>query len=240
MSHSFSPIERAPAYQKVFEAIQDDILSGRLPEEAALPTEGELAEQFGVHRSTVREGIRLLEQTGLIKRGAAKRMYVVRPEAEETVERARLGLLLHGVSFLEVWETIAMIQPEAIRLAADRLSAEDLAVMRAEAESLADETDTDTIVDLAGSFFAHLATSLDNRVMLVMLQSLNLMIMSSLARVVDHLPNAGRRIGEAQLQMIDACAAGDQDKAARWMARHIDDLKRGYDVAGVDLKSHVS
>jgi GntR family transcriptional regulator, transcriptional repressor for pyruvate dehydrogenase complex len=240
MSHTFATLDRAPAYQKVYEAMQADILSGRLGKGDALPTEGDLAAQFGVHRSTVREGIRQLEQAGLVKRGAAKRMYVLRPQADETAEKARLGLMMHGVSFLEAWEALLAFQPEAMRMATTRLSASDLDALRSAANSLADETNADRTVDIAGAFFQTIAASLDNKVMLVVLQSLNLLVMSSLARVIAQLPNAGRRIGEAQLIIIDACRAGDSDKAARWMRRHIDDLKRGYDVAELDLSSQIN
>ena len=240
MSHQFTPIERAPAYQKVYEAMQADILSGRLAEGEALPTEGALAEQFGVHRSTVREGIRQLEQAGLIKRGSAKRMYVLRPQAGETAERARLGLMMHGVSFLEVWEALSVFQPEVMRMAVARLAKADRLALVGTAQAIATETDTDVIVAAAGAFFEAIATALENRVMLVVLQSLNMLVMSSLARVIEELPNAGQRISEAHLQMLGACDAGDADKAARWMHRHIDDLKRGYDVADVDLNSQIS
>jgi GntR family transcriptional repressor for pyruvate dehydrogenase complex len=240
MSHTFDTLERAPAYQKVYEAMQADILSGRLVEGTALPTESELAAQFGVHRSTVREGIRQLEQAGLVKRGAAKRMYVLRPQAEETAEKARLGLMMHGVTFLEAWEALSAFQPESIRLASTRLTEADLNTMRLAAVSLAEETNTDRIVDIADAFFQTIAASLDNKVMLVVLQSLNLLVMSSLAQIIEQLPNAGRRIGEAQLTIIDACAAGDGDKAARWMHRHVDDLKRGFDVAEVDFSIQIS
>jgi GntR family transcriptional repressor for pyruvate dehydrogenase complex len=240
MTVSFAPIKRAPAYQKVFEAIQDDVLSGRIPENSALPTEGDLAAQFGVHRSTVREGIRQLEQAGLVTRGPAKRMYVQRPQASETAERARMGLMLHGVSFHEVWEALSLIQPEAIRSAADRVQQGDLQALKSEAVALGSEPDADKIVEAAGAFFQTIAASLENRVMLVVLQSLNMLVMSSLARVIDKLPDAGQRIGDAQLAMIDAMIASDGDAAAIWMHRHIDDLKRGYDVAGVDINSQVS
>jgi DNA-binding transcriptional MocR family regulator len=44
-----------------------------------LPSEEKLAEQFGVNRSTVREGIRLSEQTGVLRRDLGKRLVVSRP-----------------------------------------------------------------------------------------------------------------------------------------------------------------
>ena len=54
-----------PAYKAVSAAIERAILGGALPTGSALPTETELAERFGVHRSTVREAIRQVEQEGL-------------------------------------------------------------------------------------------------------------------------------------------------------------------------------
>jgi DNA-binding FadR family transcriptional regulator len=64
----FARLERAPAYKNVSEAILKDIIDGRLTVGNRLPSEQKLAEQFGVHRSTVREGIRLLEETGVLRR----------------------------------------------------------------------------------------------------------------------------------------------------------------------------
>ena len=64
----FARLERAPAYKNVSEAILKDIIDGRLTVGKRLPSEHKLAEQFGVHRSTVREGIRLLEETGVLRR----------------------------------------------------------------------------------------------------------------------------------------------------------------------------
>ncbi|MFZ1831911.1 MAG: winged helix-turn-helix domain-containing protein, partial [Pseudomonadales bacterium] len=65
LAYSFSPLKRPPAYQVVSEKMREAILAGRIQAGDLLPTETELAEQFGVTRSTVREAIRLLEQSGL-------------------------------------------------------------------------------------------------------------------------------------------------------------------------------
>ena len=59
-------LERAPTYRLVYDAIEREIAAGRLKIGDPLPTEMELADQFAVNRSTVREGIRLLEQSGLV------------------------------------------------------------------------------------------------------------------------------------------------------------------------------
>jgi len=70
-ARDFTRIERAPAYKLVYDAIEKQIFAGRLKVGDPLPAETTLAEQFGVNRSTVREGIRLLEQSGLSSDRAA-------------------------------------------------------------------------------------------------------------------------------------------------------------------------
>ena len=67
-SPNFKRIEVAPAYQKVADAIEREIVNGRIKPDDPIGTESELVQQFGVNRSTVREGIRVLEESGLIRR----------------------------------------------------------------------------------------------------------------------------------------------------------------------------
>ena len=78
----FEPVEREPAYTRVSAAIEQKILSRALRDGDVLPAEVDLAQQFRVHRSTVREALRQLESAGLVTRPpGAKRMIVSRPAA---------------------------------------------------------------------------------------------------------------------------------------------------------------
>ncbi|UFQ14298.1 MULTISPECIES: FadR/GntR family transcriptional regulator [Streptomyces] len=63
----FRPVRPVRAYQRVAEQIEERILSGELPPGARLPGERELVQRFGVGRSTVREALRVLQSTGLIR-----------------------------------------------------------------------------------------------------------------------------------------------------------------------------
>lgn len=237
MSHTFKPLKKEPAYVKVYNAVEADILSGSLAEGAPLPTEAELCEQFGVTRATVREGLRLLEQTDLVARGAAKRFYVKRPNAADVAASTSKSLALGGVTFREVWEALLIMYPEAARLAAQKLSKTDIENLRQAHHILTTvkASDTQQIVESAVAFFQYLASGLNNRVLLAMLQSLNMMIGASLNQVIAKTPNARDRILEAQEKIIDALEAKDAEKSAHWISKHIDDLKRGYSVAQVDM-----
>jgi DNA-binding GntR family transcriptional regulator len=57
-----------PRYQKVAEALIDEIGGGTFPLGSMMPTELELCERFKVSRYTVREALRRLEEMGLVAR----------------------------------------------------------------------------------------------------------------------------------------------------------------------------
>src|SRR3546814_4657849 len=78
----FPKLKRVPAYRVVAEALVEEVLQRRLPPGSQLPSETDLAEQFGVNRSTVRESVRLLEEAGLVQRRPQKRLVITRPSTD--------------------------------------------------------------------------------------------------------------------------------------------------------------
>lgn len=241
MDGEFERLAPEPAYLRVCRAIEEKIIAGVLADGSSLPTETEMCEQFGVTRSTVREGIRMLEQTGLVMRGPARRLFVARPGAQKVAEATSRSLSLGGASFREVWEALATIYPPSARLAVRRLGPDRLDALRAINAELAAlrNSDDGAVVRGAVAFFHEIATGLNNPVMLAMLDTLNLMIEASLRRVIEGAPRARERIIEAQRHIIDAIAAGDEALTERWMKRHTDDIARACEVAGVNLETPV-
>lgn len=62
----FQPPRRRRLHQDVAEQLRDAILDGRFAAGAKLPPERELAEEFQVNRTSVREAIKVLEGLGLV------------------------------------------------------------------------------------------------------------------------------------------------------------------------------
>ena len=127
MSVEFAPLVMEPAYRKVAGAIGARILSRALREGERLPSETELARQFGVNRSTVREALRELESRGLVQRRAgSKLMSVSRPHHEAVAEGVSHALLLHDVTVRDVWEALSILEPPLAQVAARTRTSDDL------------------------------------------------------------------------------------------------------------------
>jgi DNA-binding FadR family transcriptional regulator len=228
-------IRNVPSYQEVYNIVEGEILARRLKLGDKLPSETELAEMLGVNRSTVREGIRLLEQTGLVRRRQGRRLYVSRPRYAELSTRMSRAMIMHQIVFREVLELLEVLEPLAARLAAKRIDAEQLELL--EANVLTTETavaDGKPLVDHDIKFHALVVEAAGNRALSMAREPVGLLLFPAFDRVTRPVRQAPRRLAEAHRAILEAIRRRDADEAELWMKRHIADFRRGCDIAGLD------
>ena len=123
---------------QIAQAIRDAIVSGRLIVDERLPSESELADQFRVSRSTVREALKRLAAQSLIRtqRGASGGAFVNHLNFEEAysqqITTSTLLLSMNAVSFDTACEARYALERACAALSAQRRTADQLATMRAE------------------------------------------------------------------------------------------------------------
>jgi GntR family transcriptional regulator, transcriptional repressor for pyruvate dehydrogenase complex len=242
MNQRFEPIRLEPAYRKVAAALIERITARAFNNGDRLPSETELAKQFGVNRSTVREALRELQTAGLLtrKRGS-KLMMVTRPHTDHIAENVSRALVLHDVTFLDVWESMSMFDPPIAEAAARRRTPDDLARMRQAHENFAlHKKDTALCVHHVAEFFGAIAAATHNPVLVVAQEPLIQLLEPSLGPMIDKVAQARSRIVSAHRRLTDAIAARNADDARTWMVKHIRDFRRGYEVAGIDLKLKIT
>jgi DNA-binding FadR family transcriptional regulator len=237
MNQSFDPIEVEPAYRKVAAVLTERITARSFSSGDRLPSETELARQFGVNRSTVREALRELQTAGLLMRSrGSKLMMVTRPHADHVAESVSRALVLHDVTFFDVYESLSMFEPPIAESAARRRTDEDLALLHQAQENFnLHKDDTARCVHHVGEFFGVIAAATHNPVLVLAQEPLIQLLEPTLGAMIDKVSQARSRISTAQRRLSDAIQARNADDARTWMAKHIRDFRRGYEVAGVDL-----
>jgi len=63
----YKAVRAARLYEQIVQQIEESIHEGRLKVGDQLPTERELAQQFGVSRTAVREAVKILTEKGLVE-----------------------------------------------------------------------------------------------------------------------------------------------------------------------------
>jgi len=111
--------------------IQDAILEGRLKEGEKLPPERELGEMMGTSRGTLREALRILEQTGLIaiRLGVNGGAVVKRTTSDHMSESLALLIRSQAVSLDALSEFREGVEGIVTGLAARRVTDSDIKVL---------------------------------------------------------------------------------------------------------------
>jgi DNA-binding FadR family transcriptional regulator len=237
----FEPLVPQPAYGRVAAAIEQKILDRSLRPGDPLPTETELAGQFGVNRSTVREALRRLESAGLVGRDSgAKRLRVTRPGHADTASRVSRALTLDEVTFIELWEAMRAVAPRTAALAAAHADAAALDALETDIAAVEGARGSEAAVAGVVSFFGRLAVASGNRVLMLAMQPVTRLLSPSLRRMIDRVPQGRSRIVVAQRCIVEALRKGDAAEAESWMNRHVQDFRRGYEIAGIALDTRVA
>lgn len=232
----FETLDNAPGYKKVATAIEAGILAGHLKEGDLLPTETDLAEQLGLHRSTVREGIRSLENAGLVQRAGAKRLRITVPDPMTLARANTRAIGLSQVTFNELWEIQMQLEPFGARLAAERIDAGLVdKIMTNVAELEAQLEDDEAVIRNDITFHRLVAEAARNTILSVALAPVSVLLFSATVPLYQKVQPARHRLLAAHRAIAEAIAAGNATVAEEWMARHIRDFRRGYSAGGLAM-----
>jgi DNA-binding FadR family transcriptional regulator len=236
LAEKFRRIHSTPAYQLVAEAIEKKILSGGIRPGQPIGTEAELVKQFGVNRSTVREGIRLLEHDGIIQRQSNRRLAVSLPHYERLASRTTRAMVLHEVTFRELYEAAMALQMATIEGAARRATPELIAAMQDNIERTAPVLDNPAAVaELDSEFHSLIGKASGNRVLQLAREPSDLLVYPTTKLILSKVKEGASRLLQAHRMMLDAIRRGDVENARLWARRHLNDWRKGFERSGNGL-----
>ncbi len=218
----YIPVKQSKIYEQIAAQVEQLILNGELRSGDRLPTERELAIQFGASRTAVREAMKLLEQKGLVEMHPGRGTRVI--DGTSAAMRDSLGLMMRvgqagsSVSLVELRE---ILEPEIAALAAARADEEHVAAMR-EAVRLMDENLSNATAFIAADndFHRALATGSKNILILALVDSIVDMLSEQRKQVfsVDGGPQRGQYHHKL---ILDAVVRHDSEAARDAMHAHL-------------------
>ena len=228
-----------PAYRQVSDQLRQRIVGGEWRAGDALPIEADLSAQFAVHRSTVREALRQLEQEGLVQRNG-KKLRVTLPQPGDLAQAAQRALRQQQVTFREVWEVASTLEPLCARLAAERITSAQLQRLQdnlAQTQALVDAGQSPVQVTI--EFQAIVAEAAHNQALLLARAPMSLLMLAGYAAIAPRLPQSGARLLEAHRHVLESLRQQDAESAVAWTRKHLADHRRGFEFAGLDMDAPV-
>lgn len=201
--------------------IEQRIITGAFTPGDRLPAERALAAELAVSRAALREALSRLEASGLVVRRHGSGTRVTREVPRGASLAARLEHA--GDNFTHSAEFRELIEPQLARLAAERITAGELAELRDVLATSASDVDAEESLRLDVVFHTTIARASRNP----LLASLGELTAGWTveARVFSHLAGEGRRIShQGHLRILAGLEAADPDESMRAMATHLQEI----------------
>ena len=120
-------LKRQTLAEQLADTLKEAILAGRWAAGEALPTEPELAAQFGVSRAVVRDGTRMLAARGLVEAQHGRGVFVTGSPVAAFSDALLLALRRAGATAWDVERFEQMVLPEVQAEAARQATDEEVA-----------------------------------------------------------------------------------------------------------------
>lgn len=222
------------AFQQVADQLRKLVVHGELAPGTRLPSEPELAAQFGVSRSTIREALRMLSSQHLIttSRGVGGGSYVTHPEPEEISRllHTNIGLLTgtKQVGVPELLEAREVLEVPAARFAAIRHSDAQLERLRSALPATISDRPEEWTFQVNAAFHKAILDAAGNELLRLVTAPIFTFLQTRFLRN-RATPQFWDQVWEDHGVILEAITSGDPDRAGAEMLRHLETLRPTYE-----------
>ena len=223
----YHAIQSGRLYEQIVDQIEQRILAGELRADDRLPAERDLALQFGVSRTAVREAVKTLRQKGLLEIQPGRGTFVTNRTARAA--RTSLGLMMKlgdTADSRNLTEVREILEPEIAALAATRATEDDLATMRQAIATMdAALHDVDTFIEADLNFHLALARATQNGLIPTLIDPIVALLREHRKRVFN-TPGAPERGQQYHKRIFDSVRKRNASSAREAMRAHLQQVRQ--------------
>ncbi|MFW2381624.1 MAG: FadR/GntR family transcriptional regulator [Acidimicrobiales bacterium] len=225
-----------PLADRVAAEIERTLLGSEIATGDKLPSERELAAQFGVSRPVVREALRRLQERGLVEAQPGRGTFYRPADPSDAAGSLNLLFRRYAVTPAELIVARKMLECESAALAAIHRSEEDCETLNRLLEGLSQRTNVLEQAKLDLAFHDHIARASHNPVIHLMFASISDLTVGLMVRSLSD-----RQVSQQGLPLHDEVLAAiserDPERARRAMSDHLGTAEELY---GSDLERSIS
>jgi len=187
MNVNYKPIvPQQKLYKNIVNQIRKMILSGELKKGDQLPSERDMAQQFGVSRTAVREAIKSLSEIGLIDIMVGRGTFVANNTADRIVESVNLLLDVEKVVKEDLHFARKVLEAPIAKLAAEKRTRKNIDQLQFLIEKMdKSKTHTKKFIEVDMEFHVELAKASGNSAFVVLTQAIMQILRSDLTFVLN-------------------------------------------------------
>jgi GntR family transcriptional repressor for pyruvate dehydrogenase complex len=234
----YKSVQTSRLYEQIVQQIEDSILSGALKTGEQLPAERELAQQFGVSRTAVREAVKSLREKGLVEAYSGRGTFITNGTSQSIRQSLdRMIKIGQPEGSLQLAELRAILEPGIAALAATRIEESHLAVMReAYAVMGRNRDDPEAYIEADLDFHLSMAEAAANPLILALIDSIVGVLREQRIRIFNVAGGPDRGQFHHK-RILEAVEQRDPAKAWEAMRAHLEQVREDSQVASSQRSS---
>lgn len=228
----YSRIQLSRLYEQIVEQIETLILDGKLRPGDQLPSERELAEQFNVSRTAVREAVKALREKGLVEIEAGRGTFITHGISKAL--RHSLDWMVRsgdGNPLADLVQVRNILEPEIAALAAEMATAPDIERLEDAVRVMDSAMDSaDLYVEADLEFHLALAGATQNKLIPTLIDPIVDLLRAQRSRIF--LVEGGAQRGQYHhKRILEAIKQHDPASARKAMQAHLAQVRQDSDAA---------
>jgi GntR family transcriptional repressor for pyruvate dehydrogenase complex len=219
----FEPLKSRRHFEEIADQIRAMIGKGSFRPGDRLPPEKEMARQFQVGRQAVREALRLLEISGLVKvkKGSRGGIFITDLSTENVTTSISNIITLRNISLKDLTEVRLELEKIILVHAIQRITHEDLialedSILRAEKRLASGDAPTQENVE----FHLILSRATRNEMFHILMESV-MKLVSQFLRKLNPSPEQSKRVLEEHRSLLKLVKEKDPHRSVEQMERHL-------------------
>jgi DNA-binding FadR family transcriptional regulator len=221
-----------PQYERIAELIVEFITTQRLRPGDRLPTEQEFAEQFGVSRTIVRDAIKMLTPTGLVRPRRGSGIFVGEEEQQPPqITRLHLTSPPAPERIRDLFEFRCFQEMQTARLAAQHITVAELRTVEhflAMNREAAKTEDRETFLRSDDEFHRSIAIASHNTFFVDAVTSILQLQRWAINILTGGAPGSSLLAVEQHTRLFEAIRDGKPDQAAEAAREHVESVFAAY------------
>ena len=223
----YTPLQSSRLYEQMASQIKDRIVRNEIKVGELLPNERDLAIQFGISRTVVREAIRSLEKEGLVQVRPGRGTFVINHSQQAVRDSLNTLISFDQSDNLEnLLEVRTLLEPGIAELAAKRATVEQIAALKATIEAMdAAMDDTEKYIAADNDFHLILARATGNDLLMNLVEPIVGLLTQQRRKIF--LVNGGAQRGQVHhKKILDAIQEHKKENARLEMILHLAQVRQ--------------
>jgi len=225
-------VKQKTVVQQVMDQVKGLIASGQFKPHDKIPTENELAESFGIGRSSIREAIKIFQYLGILESHTRKGTFVC-DYTNISTEALTWSILLGKNEIFELVDLRDIIESRALALLTSRYKnnpqsvAVIIKILEAEIQKMQDATERpemESLIEADYNFHGTIIASSENNAFINIYHTLRSFMHEEIKKTNIYVSERSSLVEEHRAILM-AVKSGDEDKTIKVQKDHITNIK---------------